>query len=177
MRIGISTIPTLRVPAFLKGQLTIFDLASLQGRWSIVSFLPTFGFAEAISLNQYHRKTKKDGTLLLGILPFADPFLDPRLQKTKILRMPILADPLQRLRRTFGLTQNSSTNCCESFIIDPERVIRYHLIHQLNWRGLPFLTEILKHCQDQYSPSIKPPHSSDKIVNLHTFSRFQKITA
>lgn len=175
MRIGISTIPPLRVPAFLKGQLIIFDLASLQGRWGIVTFLPTFEFAEAISLNQYHRKTNKDGTLLLGMLPFSEPFFDTRLPKAKILRMPILADPLQRLRRIFGLTQTSSTHCCDSFIIDPERVIRYHLIHQLNWRGLPFLTEILKHCQDQYSPSIKPPHYSDKIGNFRTFSRFQKV--
>lgn len=176
MRIGISTIPPLRVPAFLKGQLIIFDLANLQGRWSIVSFLPTFEFCDAISLNQYHRKTKKEGTLLLGMLPFSDPFLDPRLPKAKILRMPILADPLQRLRRIFGLNEKASANRCESFIIDPERVIKYHLIHQLNWRGLPFLTEILKHCQDQYSPSNKPPHRSEKIINLNTFSRVQNVT-
>lgn len=157
MKIGHSTIPRMRVPALLKGQMILFDLASLQGQWSIVCCLPPFDFGEAIFLNQYQRTVQKEGVRLLGMLPFVNPLLDPRLPKTKILRIPLLADPLQRLRRALGLTEASSTNRCQSYIVDPNGVIRYHLVHPLNWRGLSFLIEILKYCQTQYSPSIRPP--------------------
>ena len=157
MRIGHSRIPRMHVPALLKSQMILFDLASLQRQWSIVCYLPPFDFGEAVFLNQYQRTVQKEGATLLGMLPFADPFPDPHLPKTKVLCIPLLADPLQRLRRVFGLTNQPATNRCQSFIIDPQRVIRYHLIHQLNWRGLAFLMEILKHCQTQDSPSIRPP--------------------
>jgi hypothetical protein len=40
MRIGHSTIPRMRVPALLKGQMTLFDLASLQGQWSVFCRFP-----------------------------------------------------------------------------------------------------------------------------------------
>ena len=157
MRIGHSTIPRMRVPALLKGQMLLFDLASLQGQWSIICCLPSFDFGEAIFLNQCQRTVQKESASLLGLLPFANPFLDPDLPKTKTLRIPLLADPLQRLRRVLGLTQPSFNNRCQSFIIDPNGVIKYHLVLPLNWRGLSFLIEILKHCQTQYSPSIRPP--------------------
>ena len=175
MRMGSSTIPRMRVPALLKGQLILFDLASLQGQWGILSFLPPFEFGEAIFLNQYHRTIQKEGARLLGVLPLADPLLDPRLLKAKILRFPLLADPLQRLRRVFRLGQQSSTNRCISFIIDPKRVIRYHLVHQLNWRGQSFLSEILKHCQNQYAPSLRPSLALRVITNIPQAPQPQKI--
>lgn len=157
MRIGHSAIPRMRVPALLKGQMILFDSTSLRGQWSIITRLPPFEFGEAIFLNQFQRTVQKDGAMLLGLLPFGDLFLDARLPKAKILRIPLLADPLQRLRRVLGLAGEPFTNRCQSYVIDPQGVIRYHLVHQLNWRGLSFLIEILNHCQDQYSASPTPP--------------------
>jgi len=156
MRIGHSTIPCMRVPALLKGQMILFDLASLQGQWSIICRLPPFEFGEAIVLNQFQRTVQKESAMLLDMLPFGYLFLDSRLPNAKILRIPLLADPLQRLRRIFGLTGEPFTNRCQSYVIDPQGVIRYHLVHQLNWRGLSFLIEILNYCQDQYSSSPTP---------------------
>jgi len=165
MRIGHSKIPRMRVPAFLKGQLFLFDLARLDGRWGIVCGLPPFDFGEAVFLNQYHRTIQKEQAILLGMLPFADPLLDPSLPKARVLRIPLLADPLHRLRRVFGLTGKPTSNRCHSYVIDPRGVIRYHLVHSLNWRGLFFLIEILKHCQVQYSASITSPTSLRVITN------------
>ena len=147
----------MRVPALLQSKVTYFDLSDLKGKWSMICCLPPFDFGEAVFLNQYHRAVQKERTMLLGMLPFSDPVLDPCLPKAKALRIPLLADPLQRLQRLFGLVGKPFTNSCQSFVVDPTRVIRYHLIHQLNWRGLAFLMEILKHCQDQYLPSPRPP--------------------
>jgi hypothetical protein len=174
MRIGLSTIPRMRVPALLKGQMILFDLASLQGQWSIICRLPPFEFGEAIVLNQFQRTVQKEGAMLLGLLPFGDLALDSRLPKAKILRIPLLADPLQRLRRVFGLTGTPFNNRCQSYVIDPQGVIRYHLVHQLNWRGLSFLIEILNYCQDQHSSSPTFPICLPPGTNLPRSPQLQR---
>ena len=175
MKIGHSRIPRMRVPALLKGRMILFDLGSVQGKWSIVCHFPLFDFGEAIVLNKLQRTVQKEGAELMGLLPFGDSLFDPQLPKTKALRIPLLADPLQRLHRRFGLNEQSSTDRCQSYIIDKEGVIRYHLVHQLSWRGLSFLIEILKHCQDQFTQSTKPfsdlrgfANTSDSLWQLGT---------
>ena len=156
MRIGHSTIPRMRMPALLKGNLLYLDLGNLQGQWSIVCSLPPFDFGEAVFLNQYHRTIQKEGAVLWGMLSVNDPLLESHLPKTKVLGIPLLMDPLRRLRRVLGLAEKSSSNRCQSFIIDPNGVIRYHLVHLLNWRGMSFLVEILRHCQELYPQSNQP---------------------
>ena len=170
MRIGHSIIPRMCVPALLKGKMLLFDLANLRDQWSIICSLPPFGFGEAIALNQYHRTVQKEGAQLLGMLPFTNPFLDTPLPKTKILRIPLITDPLQRLCRFFGLTEKSSPNRCQSYILDPQGVVRYHLIHQLSWRGLSFLIEILNYCQDQSPLPIGPPLGIRMVANTPVLS-------
>ncbi len=150
MKIGHSTIPRMRVPALLKGELILLDLGNLQGQWGMVCSLPPLEFAEAVFLNQYHRTVQKEGAVILGMLHGNDPFHECHLPKTKILGIPLLADTLGRLRRVLGLSEKDSSNRCQSFIFDYNGVIRYHLVHRLNWRGMSFLVEILQHCKDLY---------------------------
>ncbi len=166
MRIGQTTIPRMRVPALLKGQMIFFNLAILRGQWGILSCLPSFDYGEAIFLNQCYRTVQKEDAILLGMSLFADPFLDTQQSKAKILRLPVLADPLQRLRRVFGISENLNANRSHSYFIDPGGVIRYHLVHSLNWRGLSFLIEILKHCQIEYSSSIKASQAEKSFHSL-----------
>lgn len=156
MRIGHSAIPRLRMPALLKGNLLYLDLGNLAGQWGIVCCLPPFDFGEAILLNQYHRTVQKEGAVLWGMLSVDDPFLESHLPKTKVLGIPLLVDPLRRLRRVLGVAGQSSSNRCQSFIFDPRGVIRYHLVHLLNWRGMSFLVETLRHCQELYPQSNRP---------------------
>ncbi len=166
MKIGHSTIPRMRVPALFKGQMILYNLASLQGQWSILSCLPPFDFGEAIFLNQCDRTVRKEGSILLGISPYEDSLLNSPQSKTNILRIPLLADPLQRLRRVFCTSESPKANRSQSYFIDPGGVIRYHLIHSLNWRGLSFLIEILKHCQEQYPSSIEPAQREHSFLSV-----------
>ena len=152
--------------ALLKGQMIFFNLANLRGQWGILSCLPSFEYGEAIFLNQCYRTVQKENAMLLGMSLFADPFLNTQQSKARILRMPVLADPLQRLRRIFGVSENLSANRSHSYFIDPGGLIRYHLTHSLNWRGLSFLIEILKHCQDEYSSSINVSKSEKSFHSL-----------
>lgn len=128
----------------------MLDLANLQGRWGIICGLPSIDFSEAVFLNQYQRSVNKNGAILLGMLPLGKPILDPHLPMYKVLGIPLLADHSRRLDQALGNPKMSSSNRCQSFIFDPQGVIRYHLVHLFNWRGLSFLVEILKHCQDLY---------------------------
>jgi len=156
MKIGRSTIPRMRVPALLKGEMLALDLTSIQGQWGIFCRLPQFEFGEAILLNQYLRTVQKKRAALLGMLPCPDLCFDPHLPKAKILGIPLVMDPLRRLHRVLGLTSGPSSNRCQSFIFDPQGVIRYHLVHRLNWRGMSFLLEILQNCQALYPQSTRP---------------------
>jgi hypothetical protein len=159
-----ATIPRMRMPALLKGQVISFNLESLEGQWGIVCHLPQIEFCEAILLNQYHRTVKQTGATLLGMLPFLDPWFESRLPKAKVLGVPLLADPLGRLHRVLGLSKTASSNRCRSFIFDPKGVIRYHLVHLLNWHGMNFLMEILKHCQD------RSPQPTSQLMDHHSVS-------
>ena len=156
MKIGHSSIPHMRVPALLKGEMIALDLTSLQGQWGILCRLSEFEFSEAILLNQYLRIVQKKEAAFLGMLPCAELCFDPHLPKAKILGIPLVMDPLRRLHRVLGLTIGSSFTRCQSFIFDPQGVIRYHLVHRLNWRGMSFLLEILNNCQELYPQSTRP---------------------
>ena len=172
MRIGQSKIARMRVPAFLKGNVILLDLVSVRGKWGIVSCLPPFEFADAVFLNQYRRIVQKEGAVLLGMLPCADPIFDPNLPKAKALRIPLIADPLRRLQRVLGIQGPSFSNRCQSFIFDPRGVIRNHLVHLLNWRGMSFLLETLKHCQDLY-PQPTQEDTNGTTTNISLVSSVQ----
>ncbi len=151
MKIGHSILPQIQVPALVKGEMKIFDFTSLKGRWGILCCLPPLDFCEAVILNQYHRHIQNERTALLGMLPFANPVPVSHLPKVRVLNIPLLTDPLQRIPGWLGLSGPPSGNQCQSFIFDRSGVFRYHLVHRLAWRGLSFLLEILKHCQELYS--------------------------
>ena len=171
MKIGKSKILQTRVPALMKGKMVLFDLASLQGKWGIMCCLPPFGVEETLVLNQYHRTVQKEGGLLLGMLPCADPIFDPCLPKAKVLRFPLIADPLRRLQGILGLQGKSSSNRCQNFIFDPKGVIRYHLVHLLNWRGIAFSLEMLRHCQELYPhPQTSCSDTNSSVISLERAS-------
>lgn len=154
MNIGHSTMPHMRVPALLKGKMIDLDLASLEGQWGILCCLPQLEFCDAVFLNQFRRTVQKQGALLLGMQHPAHPFLAPHLPTTKILSIPLLTDSAHRLGRALGLWSEPRLNQCQTFIFDPEGVIRDRLIHLFNWHGMTLLLGMLKQCQD-FSP--QPP--------------------
>ena len=139
-------LPQIRIPTLVKGDVVLFNLADLQGRWTIITRLPCWNLHEAVFFNQYQRAVGRTGTLLLGMLPLADPFLDSDVPKAKVLRVPLLSDSLGRLRRLFGIDRESfSSHKYHSFVIDPMRTIQYHLVHQSSCHGLSSVLEILEY--------------------------------
>ena len=150
MNIGHSTMPRMRVPALLKGNMIDVDLASLEGQWGILCCLPSLEFCDAVFLNQFRRIVKKQGAALLGMHTPPHPFVAPHLPKAKILSIPLLIDSAQTLGRALGLSSKAPFNQCQTFIFDPKGVIRDKPIHSFNWHCMTLLLNILKQCQDFY---------------------------
>lgn len=150
MNIGHSTMPRMRVPALLKGNMIDVDLANLEGQWGMLCCLPRLEFCDAVFLNQFRRAVQKQGAALLGMQHPAHPFLAPHHSKAKILSIPLLTDSAQRIGRALGLSSEAHLNQCQSFIFDPVGVIRDQLIHSFNWHCMTLLLGILKQCQNLY---------------------------
>jgi alkyl hydroperoxide reductase subunit AhpC len=160
MNIGHSTLPHMRVPALLKGNMIDLDLASLEGQWGILCCLPKLEFCDAVFLNQFRRTVKKQGALLLGMQHPAHTFLGLHLHTTKILSIPLLTDSTHRLGRALGLWSEPPFNQCQTFIFDPEGVIRDRRSHLFNWHGITLLLGILKQCQDfSFQPAQERNHN------------------
>ena len=139
-------LPQIRIPTLVKGDVVLFNLADLQGRWTIITGFPCWDLHEVVFLNQYQRVIGRAGTLLLGMLPLANPFLDSDVPQANVLHVPVLSDSLGRLRRIFGLDRQSfSSHQYHSFFIDPMRTIQYHLVHQSSCHGLSSALEILEY--------------------------------
>lgn len=154
MKIGHSTLPHMRVPALLKGKMIDLDLASLEGQWGILCCLPKLEFSDAVFLNQFRRTVQKRGALLLGMQHPAHSFHGSHLPTTKILSIPLLTDSTHRLGRALGLWSEPRFNQCQTFIFDPDGVIRDRRIHSFNWHGMTLLLDQLKQYQE-FSP--QPP--------------------
>ncbi|WNM61691.1 redoxin domain-containing protein [Candidatus Nitrospira neomarina] len=166
MNIGHSTLPHMRVPALLKGNMIDLDLANLEGQWGILCCLPKLEFCDAVFLNQFRRTVKKQGALLLGMPHPAHSFQGSHLPTTNILSIPLLIDPTHRLDRALGLWSKPPFNQCQTFIFDPEGVIRDRRNHSFNWHGMTRLLGILKQCQDFSFPPAQERNHTPAITNF-----------
>ncbi len=127
-RIG-ERAPRFRVPALIGGALTYIDSAQFQGRWTALCFVPYVGLVETAFLDHQANTFAQINTVTV--------------------RIPLLTDPLGRLHRFFGVTVAQMPVRCQTFLIDPDGIIRFHLVHDLNGRGMDALLEIIGAGQGQ----------------------------
>ena len=169
MNIGHSTLPHMRIPALLKGNMIELDLASLEGQWGILCCLPKLEFCDAVFLNQFRRTVQKQGALLLGMQHPAHLLHGSHFPSTKILSIPLLTDSTHRLGRALGLWSQPRFNQCQTIIFDPMGVIRNKRIHSFNWHGMTLLLGMLKQCQD-FSPQPAQEHIDSPATANYIFA-------
>lgn len=149
MRNSLSRIPSGRVSALIEGEIRSLDFAGFKGRWGILCWISQMRLVEALFLEQYRQTVERQGAVLLGIHSDVNPLLDPIISKARNLQTPLLSDPSRRVLRALGLLDVDQADRCQSFVFDPEGVIRYRLVHMLNGRGMSLVLEVLKYCQGQ----------------------------
>jgi alkyl hydroperoxide reductase subunit AhpC len=143
IRIGYP-VPNFRVPALAEGALTYFDSAGIKGRCLALSFLPPIGLFEFSLLGKYCQSFDQKRTVFAGVASEDSFFAGPWQRRCWPQGLILLSDPLGRLSRSYGISSISAAARCQSFVIDAEGILRYHLVHDLNSRGLSALLEILK---------------------------------
>jgi alkyl hydroperoxide reductase subunit AhpC len=125
------------------------DSVQFQGRWTVLCFVPGLGLIEALFLNRQVEAFAQKGASLLAVSPEDAPFHHPWVSQISTVRVPILADPLGLVRRRYGITQAYAPGRCRSFLLDPDGLLRFHLVHDLSSRGMGALLEIIGTCQSQ----------------------------
>jgi alkyl hydroperoxide reductase subunit AhpC len=142
-KIGLPA-PHFRVPALVKGNLIHLDSVRLRRRCLALCFLPRLGLLER-GILEYHAQTfERENAHFLGVMAEGAFFSSPWQRGVWPGGLTPVSDPLGRLSRSFGVPRRPFTTRCQSFIIDTEGFLRYHLVHDLNGRGMSALLEILK---------------------------------
>jgi|CXWL01.1.fsa_nt_gi alkyl hydroperoxide reductase subunit AhpC len=160
-RIGTPSL-NFRAPALVNGQLTYLGSMQFIGHWTALCFLPYVGIVEPDFLDhQADRFDRLDTTLLIissGTRPLHRVWLD----RPTTPRTPLLYDPLGRLHRAFGVAPAQIPVRCQTFLIDRDALLRFHLIHDFTDRGLDALHEIVMLSQAQSSGGPTMAHGENE---------------
>jgi alkyl hydroperoxide reductase subunit AhpC len=141
--------PHIRVSTFVKGTLTYFDFSAYRGRWIACCCVLALELVEITFLDRQTHRFAHEGALLLAVSPNAKTFPSPWFGRTPPLDLTLRVDPLKRLHRSMDIPALPDRLRCQSFLIDPEGILRFHLVHALNGRGIDALKEMLIASQGQ----------------------------
>lgn len=119
-----------------------------RGRWLVISFVPSLGERESRLWNRQGQELAELGAALL-LVPSDMPGQQwKRLSGLGSIHFAVAGDPLKRLQRLYGHPVEPSAGRGRTFLVDPEGVLRFHLVHTLTKQGMEVLRELLCAHQD-----------------------------
>jgi hypothetical protein len=137
-------VPHFRAPALAGGNLLLLDSACLRGRSFTLCFLPPLGLLERAVLEHRVQDFEAEKAFFLGVVDEGALFFGPWQKDLWPRGLTLTADPLGLLSRSFGVSRYRPPVRCQSFVVDALGILRYHLVHDLNDRGMGALLEILR---------------------------------
>ncbi len=173
--------PGFRVPALVEGQFTYLDSKRYVGRWQALCFLPYPSLLDPACLDgQATLFEQLDTTLLIvnsGTRPLPLLWINCPVKP----RTPVLADPLGRLHRFYGVTVAQMPARCHTFLVDRAGTLRLHLIHDFTDHGLSAVQEMVTLSQAQDTGSVaarntiadrreETPNAASHLVSLRPSS-------
>jgi alkyl hydroperoxide reductase subunit AhpC len=135
--------PVIRVPALMNGNLTYLSTADLYARCVALCFLPTFGHLEWLLLERRAAEFHAQESVLVGVISENLILSGPWHRRIWPCGLTLVCDPLGRLSRSYGLIGRHAVTRCHSFAIDPQGILRYHLVHDLTDSGTRALLEMV----------------------------------
>jgi alkyl hydroperoxide reductase subunit AhpC len=161
-RIGTKVRP-FRVPAFLDNhRMTYLDSQALLGKVAILLFAPRLALPDIAVLRTYSGQFAAEAPAFLVIMPKDQPLERFWLDELTSSQFVVLADPIGRLHRQYGLNGRGAPTRCHSFLIDPQGCLRFQLVHDLDERGMKALLEVLVtgHAQEVTVTSHNPKETT-----------------
>ncbi len=115
----------------------------MYGRWVVLRCLLRLNLVEATSVSRQAEGLTPDGAEFLAVALEDRTWHRLRLIRLGMLQVPILVDPLLRLHRSHGVGLGQASTRCRPFFVGPDGLLCFHLVHDLNGRGLHAIAEIL----------------------------------
>jgi alkyl hydroperoxide reductase subunit AhpC len=125
-----------------------------EGRWVVLSFVHSLGDHESRLWSRQGKDLAAHGAALLVVPSEMREVQWKRLSGIEPLHFAVAGDPLRRLQRLYGdpiaqLAQLAQLDGrARSFLIDPDGVLRFHLVHSLTKQGMEVLKELLRAHQE-----------------------------
>jgi alkyl hydroperoxide reductase subunit AhpC len=145
VRIG-KRVPSFRAPALTEEGLRYVKLGQFNDRWALLCFLPRLSYTEAVFLYRQASFgiTEKKEACLVAVSPQTALFYETWTHEMRSSGLVLLIDPLHRLHRAFGIDPALALPRCQSFVIDPEGILQFLMVHDLTGDGISAFAEILK---------------------------------
>ncbi len=151
------SVPRIGLMALVGGRLTYLDPTALPERWLALCFLSSPTASNMTYLNAQAEAFSRDGAALLVVLTDISLLRFAQHEGIQAFTVPLLTDPLNRMHRSFGVPVNAPSSTAVTFLIDPLRVLRSQIAHDLALWDLDGLRGLLR--RNRYS-ALEPPQEA-----------------
>jgi alkyl hydroperoxide reductase subunit AhpC len=160
--------PRIGPMASIGGRFTYLDPTTLTARWIALCFLSSPTASNITYLNAQAEAFARDGAALLVVLSDISLLRFAQHEGMQGFTVPFLTDCLNRMHRSFGVAVNPPSATAVTFLIDPLRVLRFKIAHDLALRDLDGLRELLR--MKRHSASESPKQAAETTIRP-AFSR------
>lgn len=148
-----STLPELKLNAYMDGDIKEIKLADYRNKWLVLFFYPAdFTFicpTELSELSDLYEEFKKEGAEVFSVstdTAYVHKAWHDESNSIKKIKFPMLADPAAKLTKALGLyLEDEGLALRGSFVIDPDGKIQAYEVHANNIGRSP--VELLRKLQ------------------------------
>ncbi|WHZ21196.1 MAG: hypothetical protein OJF47_000308 [Nitrospira sp.] len=160
-------VPRFSLMAFVRGIYTYLDPAALSARWMALCFLSSPSTSNMAYVNSQAEAFAREGAVLLVVLSNTSLLRLAKHEGLKTFTVPLLTDSLNRIHRSYGVVLAPPSATAVTFLIDPARVLRFHIAHDATLWDLDGLCGLLKNKRNASSAYATPelPTLSNDIEN------------
>lgn len=131
--------PEFKLQALFNGEFREISLSDASGRWTVLFFYPLdFTFICPTEITEFARRKSDFDELNAVILGCSTDSAHShrawsKTEALKDLNYPLLSDQSHQVSRAYGvLVEDKGVALRGCFIIDPQGILRYQLIHDMN---------------------------------------------
>lgn len=139
-----SPVPRMNPVVLVRGRLMPRGVSSLSHGWVALCFPGSLHSGIVSSVNRQAEVLAREGVAMVVVLTDARLFRLSQRQDLSHITAPILTDPLRRLHRWYGVHRHSPFSDLTTFLVDPDRILRFAFDMALDGRDCEILRNALR---------------------------------